>query len=319
MRDKITDRKVLAERGWQQSQGLLIEHAQMSIGNYLNGLSIIERESLDGLIRGITNMNGYFRKEIIPFAVLGVGTTTYSEEYWKEIKEIIKIDPSKKKYLENKGEDIDLVFCSEYCGTHSRLSDNNYKREYAKRFNRKDLPSEEEIFYIRKQIKEKINERVKQTGSVSDKDLTPDENFIWDNCYDFRTMITGLCMEQKWKHTKWTQGAPFGASYWKVPEEFIEREKQTVVRVKGEDWCRENMYINIPECRTFHVYLDEVRCASHKIEYERITNMPFAVISRSRSHELLTKAIQIKNGTYVEKKYEPEKIKPWNEGDEPSF
>jgi hypothetical protein len=194
----------------------------------------------------------------------------------------------KKKYVDNKGEDIDLLFCPEEC--NKKFIDIGVEREYAKRFGKKNFPTQRAIFYHRKKINKKIDE--KGYSKLSDDDL-----FVWKNSYDFRTMITGACIENKWKHTSWTDDAPFGVGYLKVPEQFIEKEKQKIVRVKGKNYGSVSMTLTMPNCRTFHIYVDQSMCRSHRMEYERMINLPFTLIDASGVK--LRDEISRRNGTYV--------------------
>jgi len=52
--------------------------------------------------------------------------------------------------------------------------------------------------------------------------------------------------------------------------------------------------LTIPGCRPFHIYVDDVMCRAHKIEYERSINVPFTVIYAPGTN--LKKKIMGKNG-----------------------
>jgi hypothetical protein len=284
-------RELLEKRLRMQMEGVPIEHSQMSLDKYLDRLNFLEREGILGMLDGIRSLaSPYFRKEIYPYALFGVGTITYSDEYWKEIEKIAEKDSSKRKYLENKGEDIDLMFCPEYCEGGRLLVKQGIERKYAERFNKKHLPTQAALFYHRKRLSKKMDK-------IGFNNLDENDLFVWKDCFDLRTMITALCIERKWKHTPWTDGAPFGTSYFEVPEKYVEREKQKVVRIKGENWGMQNMNLTMPGCRTFHIYIDTLNCRAHKVEYERNINLPFTLIHVPGTD--LRDDIRRKNGTYV--------------------
>ncbi|MFA6072799.1 MAG: hypothetical protein WC758_01670 [Candidatus Woesearchaeota archaeon] len=302
-------RKLLEERKRMQMENIPIDHSQLSLDKYLTRLSVFEEQGILKILKGILGVSTpYFRKDIYDVALLGVGTTTYSDEYWVDIEKLLEKDESKKKYVNNKGEDIDLLFCPEQC--HDKLIDFDVEREYAKRFEKSNLPTHRAIFYHRKRIKNKIEE-------LGYSSLNEDEVFVWKNSYDFRTMITGACIENKWKHTPWTNGAPFGANYFEVPEQFIEQEKQKFVRVKGKECGVENMMLIIPECRTFHIYVNQNMCRAHRMEYERLINLPFTLIDSPGTR--FRDALSRKNGTYVETPGYDCNVKSIGQSDDISF
>ncbi|MGV8162261.1 MAG: hypothetical protein ACP5N2_02915 [Candidatus Nanoarchaeia archaeon] len=304
-----SDRRLINERKRMLMENIPIEHAQLSLDTYLTRLSVFEQNGILAILKGIRKVSvPYFRKESYWFGLLGVGTTTYSEEYWNELGEVLKLDDSKKKYIDNKGEDIDLLFCPEQCG--GKLTDYRVEREYASRFGKTHLPTHRAIFYHRKRINKQIEE-------IGYRKLSEDDLFVWKNSYDFRTMITGACIEQKWKHTPWTDGAPFGVMYFEVPEQFVEQEKQSVVRVKSDNYGVENMTIEIPNCRTFHIYVNDSMCRAHRMEYERAINLPFVLIDGPGIS--IEDEINKKNGTYIQPQEHPLGFKQPNQIDELPF
>lgn len=77
---------------------------------YLSRLTDLERDNIANLFN---SFNILFRNSISLMA-LAVGTTTYSEKYWNNLKKYLQEnDPSKLGYVERKGEDIDIILCND--------------------------------------------------------------------------------------------------------------------------------------------------------------------------------------------------------------
>ncbi len=308
----IEDYDTLKKRRITLEAGGTIDTSQMPLDTYLDRLSSEEREGLVKIIDELLYISTlYFRNDSYLYSVFGGGTTTYDDEHWETLKKYIGNDDKNKHIIENKGEDIDIVICPEHCG--DSLIKYTMEKQYMERFNKKHKPTQRRIFYDRKKIREKINKNKFGT-------LTPDEEFVWKEMYDIRTMITGVAIMNKWKHTPWTDGASFGAQYLPVPEKFVKTVGSNVVRIKGENWGVENTVITMPNCRPFHIYVDDIRCRAHKIEYERIINLPFALLFSPYTKQHFQDLVAKKNGTYIKRpKIEPYNTLPENSIDEFPF
>lgn len=289
----ITDHDTLEKRRIILEAGGTIDHSQMPINTYLNRLSLNEQQGLVDILNGLSRVSSpYFRKETYLYSIFGVGTITYDENYWEELKKYIGPDDANKQFVENKGEDIDIVICPEQCGRN--LIKYDMETQYKNWFNKKNKPTQRRIFYDRKKISKKINKN-------KNVELTPDEEFIWEEMYDIRTFITAVAITNNWKHTPWSDKAPFGANYYPVPKHLVEKVGSKVVRTKEENCGVENTIITMPDCRPFHIYVNDRMCRAHKIEYERIINLPFAVLFSAYTEYHFREEIAKRNGTFVER------------------
>jgi hypothetical protein len=296
----IHDHDLLAKRTKILDEGGYIKTSQFPLDTYLDRLSGKERQGIVDITRGLLNISSrYFRKDFYLFSLLAVGTTTYDDAYWLDLEACLKDDPSKKRIIEKKGEDIDLVFCPEHCGHN--LINYSIEKEYLDWFGKK-FSSHESLFHERKRIKDELIRPKKENI------MTCDEEFIWSKLYDIRTMLTGVAILNSWEHTLWSDGAPFGATYWEVPKKHQNEIGQKFVRVKGENWGVENFIITMLDCRPFHIYVDDRRCIAEKLRYERLINLPFTLLFSARTQNVFEDEVAKKNGTYVERP----KIKPYD-------
>lgn len=79
---------------------------------YLSYLSIAERENLVTLFKTI--FQTYWRASI-PSALLAIGSSTYDDKYWFELKKYLQEnDPSKLGFVRKRGQDIDLMLVTEF-------------------------------------------------------------------------------------------------------------------------------------------------------------------------------------------------------------
>jgi len=83
-------------------------HNEVQTDEYLRRLSAHERSNLSALFYDLETL---FRGSAGLMA-LAVGTTTYPEQYWTNLRTYLQEkDPSKLGFVERKGEDIDIILC----------------------------------------------------------------------------------------------------------------------------------------------------------------------------------------------------------------
>jgi hypothetical protein len=103
--------------------------------------------------------------------------------------------------------------------------------------------------------------------------------------------IRGIFKLREIKYDYSLSRTEFGPGYLTVPQEFREKEGQSVIRHKRIEYANGNFVVHLPESRPFHFYFDFLYCAIYKINQERAANMPFSVLMRYNDLNDLEKAI----------------------------
>ena len=278
--DALTANTKAMQIVWNISQAKFSEN-QMHIDDYFKRLSLKEIHWIRQFIKDLLNIESkYFRKHTTLYLIIAVGTTTYPQKHWDGLEKYLKEnDPSKIKFAKRGGEDIDLKLIPEskdtfynpwIIPTYKKMSNSNKKLSFS------------EVFKKRKEIYALTDMGF---GKLSDAD-----KYLWEH-HDFFQAIIGTLVETNMKYKIYPAGSPFGAHYLKVPDEYIEQEKQTVVRTKGIDYGDPTVYVEIPNGRKIYIYIDDAFSAPKKIEQEKSENYCFSVIYRATCCEQLDEAI----------------------------
>jgi len=269
------------QRIWDISQAKFSD-SQMHIDDYFLRLSLNEVHWIKQFMKDLLHVEyTYFCKHITLYSIIAVGTTTYPQEHWEGLEKYLnEKDPSKIEFAKRGGEDVDIQFIPEF---KRELHNPQIPLEYKKLAQSDKEPSFEEIFKKRKEIN--------SLSYIEFKNCSDADKYLWEN-YDFFQAIVGTLIETDSKYKIYPDESPFGANYWTVPKEFIEQEKQTVVRTKGKEYGRPTIHVEIPNGRKIHIYIDDISSAPEKIEREKSQNYCFSVIYRSGCHKQLEEAIK---------------------------
>jgi hypothetical protein len=100
-------RERLYERGYP------IQTAEVPRAEYLGRLSVEDHSNILAVMHAIRD--ACKRRIIYQPAVFAVGTTTYSEDYWSEIRALAEksANPTLVEIAQRRGEDIDLLFAND--------------------------------------------------------------------------------------------------------------------------------------------------------------------------------------------------------------
>lgn len=271
--------------------GYLISANEMKRDFYLkNRLDKIERDNMLKYFE-IINKSAMHDKLCFGYAVFGVGSSVYSDNYYQELEEGLK----------KEGISLEDFVLEETWNYEGQYSDFETYEEYFKNFTEENksrafdeqllITTKENFYKVREkeqrnyQTKKKLKEILERKGEDLDFVICPDEYNMWEvsdytqqKMQEFKKNLKNFSLKAGINYFE--EKSYLAGHNYRIYDGVVSRSKE-IKGIINRDVAR----IKFPKGRSFHFYFDEKHPGDEKLRDERIRDYSFVQLLRRNNFE----------------------------------